>query len=207
VKSQCEELQTKATKIASLEVDILTKSMQVCCLQGTNESQNEKINTLQQKIENFEDKITDLKADIVGKVREIARLKCDAKKSSKKLESKKAQIISLAAEVKEKTDKIKQLEAKRIMERNSFSDEVAYWKVLVQARDSEVATLRTDLLKKEEELQVENDHMVDLCNDILTKDVLIDSLTEMTNSQKLNNHRKIESIGKNDSLSSSISLD
>lgn len=117
VKSQCEELQTKATKIASLEVDILTKSMQVCCLQGTNESQNEKINTLQQKVEDFEHKITDLQADIIGKVREIARLKCDAKKCSENLESKKAQIISLVAEVKEKTDQIKQLEAKRITER------------------------------------------------------------------------------------------
>jgi len=95
-----------------------------------------------------------------------------------------------------------------LKELESLSDEVTYWKVLVQARDSEVATLKTELLKKEEELQLENDHMVDLCNDILTKDVLIDSLTEMTNSQKLNNHRKIESIGKNDSdLSSSISLD
>jgi len=95
-----------------------------------------------------------------------------------------------------------------LKEVESLSDEVAYWKLLVQARDSEVATLRTELLKKEEELQLENDHMVDLCNDILTKDVLIDSLTEMTNSQKLNNQRKIESIGKNDSdLSSSISLD
>jgi len=95
-----------------------------------------------------------------------------------------------------------------LKEVESLSDEVAYWKVLVQARDSEVATLRTELLKKEEELQLENDHMVDLCNDILTKDVLIDSLTEMTNSQKLNNHRgKIESINKNVSVSSSISLD
>jgi len=90
VKSQCEEIKMKATKIASLEVDILTKQMQVCCLQGSNETQTEKINTLKHKVEDFEHKVAVLNADIRGKVREIARLKCDVKKISEDVESKKS---------------------------------------------------------------------------------------------------------------------
>lgn len=71
-----------------------------------------------------------------------------------------------------------------------------------------MATLRTEVQKREEELQEQGDRIVDLENDILTKDVLIDTLTEMTTSEKLNSYRKIESIDKNVSeISSSISLD
>lgn len=93
-------------------------------------------------------------------------------------------------------------------ELESLSNEVANWKVLVQARASEVATLRTEAHKREEELQNQGDRILDLENDILTKDVLIDTLTEMTNSQKLNSNRKIEAIDKNVAdLSPSISLD
>jgi len=91
-----------------------------------------------------------------------------------------------------------------LKELKSLSDEVASWKVLVQARDSEVATLRTEAHKREEELQKQGDRIVDLENDILTKDVLIDTLTEQTTSQKLDSYGKIKATYE---TSSSISLD
>lgn len=90
----------------------------------------------------------------------------------------------------------------------SLSDEIANWKVLLQARDNEVATLRTEAHKREEELQDQGDRIVDLENDILTKDVLIDALTENTTSQKVNSYAKVGVIDENVSdLSCSISLD
>jgi len=118
VNSQFEELEVKTNKIASLEVDILTKKMQVCCLQGTNDSQTDKIVTLKHKIEEFEDKVTSFAAEIGGKSREIARLTSDTERMSKEITSKSAQVLSLSTEVKKKTDQIAQIEVERINDKN-----------------------------------------------------------------------------------------
>lgn len=114
-------------------------------------------------------------------------------------------------------------------ELTALSDEIVNWKVLLQARDSELATLRTEAHrmkedlqarecevatlrieahKREEELEDQGDRIVDLEDDILTKDVLIDALTENTTSQQLNSHATVGVIDEIvSSLSCSVSLD
>lgn len=90
----------------------------------------------------------------------------------------------------------------------SLSDEIAKWKVLLQARDNEVATLRTEAHKRKEELQDKGDRIVHLENDILTKDVLIDALTEDKTSQKVNSYTKVGVLDEIISdLSCTVSLD
>jgi len=104
VEAQCEELEAKTIKVASLELDILTKKMQVRCLQSTTESQTEEIVKLKLTIEAFEDKVNYLDADFNEKSRDLARLKNETKMISQDIKDKTAQVLSLRTEVRNKTN-------------------------------------------------------------------------------------------------------
>jgi len=104
VEAQCDELEAKTTKIARLEFDILTKKMQVRCLQSTTESQSEEIVKLKHSSEVFEDKVICLDADVSEKSRDVARLQNETKMISQDIKNKTAQVVSLRTEVKNKTN-------------------------------------------------------------------------------------------------------
>jgi len=79
---------------------------------------------------------------------------------------------------------------------------------LVKARDREVAILRSEALKKEEEIRDQNNRIVVLNNDIESKDVVISTLK----MQEMNSLDKIYYNGKKSDeftsdLSSTISLE
>jgi len=104
VEARCDELEAKTTKIARLEFDILTKKMQVRCLQSTTESQSEEIVKLKHTSEVFEDKVNCLDADVSEKSGDIARLQNETKMISQDIKNKTAQVLSLRTEVKNKTN-------------------------------------------------------------------------------------------------------
>jgi len=211
VEAQCEELRAKTTKIASLEVDILTKKMQVSCLQSTNESQTEEIVKLKHTIEFFEDKVSCLDADISDKSRNIARLKCKDKMISQDVEHKTAQVLSLTSEVKKRTDWIAYLEVEHKMEKSlrdeekskeheALSAEINSWKDFLKVRDSKLDTLRTEARRGEKEIIDQANRIIDLEKDIQLKDVLISTL-EMQEKNVLRNDNGIKSETTDDILS------
>lgn len=219
VISQCEELEEKTNKIASLEVDILTKKMQIYCLKSTNESQTVKIGELNHKIEDVEEKVNCLDADIAEKSREIARLTCDTERLSNDVESKTTEVLSLSAELLEKTNQIAQMESDRISDKKMWDEdkqkeletlcaEIDSWKVLVEVRDSEVTILRSETQKREDEIQDKDNSIVNLKNDIKFKDALISQLkTQQKTLLYKNAHGRRKSDELFSDLSSTISLE
>jgi len=211
VISQCEELEEKTNKIASLEVDILTKKMEICCLKSTNESQTEKIGKLNHKIEEVEERVNSLDADIAEKSREIARLTSDTKRLSNDVESKTTEVLSLSAELLEKTNQMAQMEIDRTSDKKIWNEdkqkeleslcaEIDSWKVLVEVRDSEVTILRSEAQKREDEIQDKDNSIANLKNNIQSKDDLISRL-------KTQQKRRRKSDELFSDLSSSISLE
>lgn len=225
VKTQCEELQAKATQIASLEVDVLTRKMQVCSLQSANKAQTAMVAKLEHKIEDLDGKIVNLQADVEVKSRDVVDLTSEATKRSKKLESKTAQIVSLTAEVKWKTDQIAHLEsAVELMTDRTpdpeaedksgkleYSiDEIASLRKEALTMDSEIATLlRIDAHKRELKLQDQDKRIGDLEKDIKPKDELISimKVSKTAGVDEQDQGRKKEASENDWGVSSNVSLD
>jgi len=94
VQSQRVELLEKTTKLASLEVENVTKKMQLCCLQSTNDAQASTIADFIQKIKDLEDEVAMLNGDVSEKNIEVARLISEAGNKPQDLEPKTDQELS-----------------------------------------------------------------------------------------------------------------
>jgi len=187
VQSQRGELKEKTTKLANLEVENLTKKMQVCCLQSTNDTLTMMIDDLKQKIKDLEEQVAILNDDISKKNIEVARLLCEAENRPQHLETKTAQVLSLTADFMDKNDQSAELKdsIERVTVGNPkagkkveelASSVKANQKMLVSERDCELATLRLEAHEKEQELQKRSSRISDLENTIKLKDLLIDTL-------------------------------
>jgi len=94
VQSQRVELLEKTSKLASLEVENVTKKMQLCCLQSTNDEQASTIVDFIQKIKDLEDEVSLLNGDVSEKNIEVARLTSEAGNKPQDLERKTDQVLS-----------------------------------------------------------------------------------------------------------------
>jgi len=109
VQFQRGDLQAKTTKLASLQVENLTKKMQFCCLQSKSDTQAMTIVDLEHKITDLEDQVASLNGVIRKKNIEVARLISEAENRSQDLQTTTSEVLSWTTDEMDQNDQFAHL--------------------------------------------------------------------------------------------------